>query len=155
MSVKVDMHEIHGLEMSIQEFRRTYFRAIRGGVKDAAETHIVPRIRAHAAPTALRGLVRVSTTSRGGDFWMKFTNVGGRKGRILGLQNFGGNLTRPVMPRKKKALRTPFGPKAVVRGKAHVTGKHFYERGIDAGLPSYNRDLGRMIADRLDAALHK
>lgn len=153
MSVEIDTHEVGRLVTNVQELRRDYYRAVKGGLKDAAEAHIVPRIRAQAAPTRYRGAI-VARARRLDTVVM--TTKGSRKNsRIIGLLNYGGNLPRPIYTRRKKALRTPFGPRSVVRGKARISGKHFFERGTDAGLPAFRADLGNKLADRIDEAFRK
>lgn len=150
--VHIDMRDVERAAMGLQEFRRTYFRAVRGGIKDAAERYIVPRIKARAVPRQYRGFVNAKTRMSGGDFQVVFSTRTLKSSRILGLQNFGGYLVRPVFPKRKKALLTPWGPRAVVRGNAYVRPKRFFEKGIDAGLPNFNREVGDAIADRLEEA---
>lgn len=150
--VSINTAQVEHAALNLQDFRRTYFRAVRGGIKDAAENYIVPRIKARAVPRQYRGFINAKTRTRGQDFQVVFSTRTQKSSRILGLQNFGGYLPRPIYPKRKKALLTPWGPRSVVRGNAYVRPKRFYEHGIDAGLPNFNRRVGDAIADRLERA---
>lgn len=137
---------------SLQTFRRTYYRAVKGGMKDAAMHWIVPRVKKGAAPTKLRGLITAVAPRTN---QVVITTKGSVKNsRIIGLQNYGGTLPRPIYPKRRLAIRVgnTGEVRSVVRGTARITGKHFVERGIDAGLPRFREEVGTAIMRRLQAA---
>ena len=137
---------------NLQNFRSTYYRAVRGGMKDAAMHWIVPRVKKGAAPTKYRGNITAVTS---GTNRVVITSKGSVKiSRIIGLQNFGGTLPRPIYPKRRLAMRigNTGEVRSVVRGTAGIRGKHFIERGIDAGLPRFRQELGTAIMRRLQRA---
>lgn len=153
-SVRIDMSEVESSAEQIQAFRRTWYRAVKGGITNAAKIYIVPQIKNRAAPSRYKGNVYAATQTAGADgFRIKFSVRGGQKVKsIVGILNFGGSLPRPIYPRRKLAVTPPGGPVAVVRGPAHISAKHFFEKGIEAGQGNFLMQVGKMVADRLEEA---
>ena len=160
MSVRIDTSEVEKGAMSLQDFQRTYYRAVTGGFTQAARLYIVPQIRNRLVPTRYKKNVHASTTNWKRDgFRVKFTLRGGGKYAkpIVGMFNFGGYLPRPIFPNRKKALLTPDGPRAVVKNRAKIAGgpnagMRFFEGGIRAGRSSFLNQIGKILVKRLEQA---
>lgn len=119
--------------------RRDISRRARSGTKRAGEQTILPRGRRGVGghtPVSPSQLI-VKTTSTTG-----FLTVAGKKqGRIVGLLNYGGTVSAPIVPKKKKAVS--FGGVVVsqVTAPRHYRGLHFLEKARDEGLEEFGQAL--------------
>jgi hypothetical protein len=148
--VEIDTSDVDRVIMDIREFRNTYYRAVKGGLKDAAEKTIVPEIQRRAVPQRYRFLI--TAKARGVGTVVLTTKGALMPGRILGMHNYGGRLARPMYPKKARAIYTRFGPKGALKGETKVPRREFFERGIAAGMDAYCGEVGDAVADRLQEA---
>ena len=134
-----------------EEFRRAR-REIRGkasqGLKEAGQRAILPPVK-RAAPA----VVSPYLTTKANSTSARITTLGPRvKDRIVGLLNFGGLVSTKIVPKKRSALHirgttifvSQVGNGQRARGRRY-RGKHFIERGIASGYPSFERILVKTV----------
>lgn len=135
-----------------KEFRRELNANIKQGLTEGAERHALPKARA-VAPSVVAPWLTVKATSTRPYLTTRGPRV---YDRITGLLNWGGSPTSDILPKKAKALSTPWGPKAVVRrgpfqGKTPVyKPKLFLEEGSQAAVSGLEETLLDSVLDAFD-----
>lgn len=120
--------------------RRDLNKSVARGMGHVAETVAAPEVRQRAPGQRIARQIRGGATS-------SRAYVEGRH-PATGVLNFGGVVRGVIRPKHKGgALRTPWGPRAVVRGPRHYTGTHFMEKGVEHAVTS-----GRALEQLADAA---
>lgn len=145
---------------AFKQARRDVYRRARAGIKRAGERAILPGARRGTAAGSPidAGQVVVKTTGSYGYLTCRTVKAG----RVVGLLNFGGTLTDPIIPRGRR-LKSGRGKKAIAFGGIVVSqvttarkydGKHFLERARDAGFPVYERVLLEEVMRAFDPVEH-
>lgn len=154
MTLRIDV-KITGADKASDEFkqaRREIYRRTKSGMKDAGERAFLPHARAGAqqhTPLASSQVI-VKTTATNG--YITFANK--KSKAIGGLLNFGGNVKKPIMPDKKKALK--FGGIVVsqVNTARRYKGTHFLEDAREAGFPMFSQILLERVMVAFDGLDH-
>lgn len=146
---------------TFKEARRDIYRRAKRGIKAAGERAILPRARAatgKASPIAGSQVVVKTTSSYG---YLTCRTV--KAGRIVGLLNFGGTVSEPIIPRGRR-LKSGRGKKAIAFGgivvsqvttARHYGAKGFLERARDAGFPLYTEILTGEVMRAFDGLEHQ
>lgn len=136
-------------EAAFKAARREINAQVRDGLRRAAQTAVLPRVKILAPSVVRENLVARATSRRA------YITVAGprEKDRIAGLLNYGGIVRTPIRPKKGRAISfAPGGGPRIARAGVntprHYTGKHFIEAGVTA---SVGRIEDVMLAQILDA----
>lgn len=146
--VRVDDSDV---KTELKQARRLARKNVRDGIKAAVEKSALPPAKSKA-PSFIRA--NVAAGSSGGRGFLTF------KGRVrfrdaAALLNFGGKRYDVIKPKKAKALKTPWGPRARVRMRgAKYEGKHFLEHGAEAGLPKFEAIVMKEVMHAFDGLPH-
>jgi hypothetical protein len=145
VGVKVDVAK------ATEEFRRVRRDAnqrMREALRIAGEKDVLPKAKALAgglavtSPTGAK--TRTASTlvvkSRAREAILT-TSIGGKLGRAVGLQEFGGDVSTTILPRKKKALTVNGQPVASVSGTRHHHPHRFMLRAVDTSIGAFERTL--------------
>lgn len=123
ISVKIDA------ERTSDEFKRIRrdTRRIAGEAAVAAgEKVALPAARRHAP-----GFIRTTLyVKRRGTDAVLTTRLPGKKGRVVGLLEYGGTVRTVIRPKNGQAILTPEGPRAAVNKPRKYKGKHFMSDAI-------------------------
>lgn len=142
-TIRVDSTEVRA---AIKKARRDVNRNVRTGIKSAVEQSALPHAQ-RKAPSLVRS--NVAAGAQSGRGYLTFKG----KGRLRdagALLNFGGNRREIIRPKNAKALKTPWGPRALIRmSGSRYEGKHFLEKGAEAGLPQF----AAIVMKHVDRAL--
>lgn len=113
--------------LEFKQARRDINQRTRLALKAAGEKVALPSARERGArfkvagrPVAASLVVRSTTRSA-----YLTTSMRGKLGRAVGLLEFGGTVKTVIRPRRAKAILTPYGPRAYVKGPRHYHGHHF------------------------------
>lgn len=120
--------------------RRELSARVKEGMTAAAEEIALPRVK-RVEPQILQTAFVAKATARGAFITTRGSRV---LDRIAGLLEFGGTVASKIVPTKKRALLTPWGPRAAVyRGTdgqgrpGRYAGKELGERAIQASYPAF------------------
>ena len=124
---------------AFREARKALNREVKLGLKAAAETAVpsvkaeAPRSSVHAGRDSRGRFTRghmADQTRAGATTRAAFIEV---RSRYAGVINFGGTVRTEIHPKPggARAIRTPWGPRAVVKGPRTYQGAHFLERGVE------------------------
>jgi len=110
--------------------RRDANRRLAAGLKVAGERVALPAARRNA-PRRSGELASSLVVKASSNHATLTTNLRGKKGRRVGLLNYGGTVKAPILPRKKKALYFGGHFYASVTAPRVIKGTHFLNRAID------------------------
>jgi hypothetical protein len=151
-SVRVEAHvdAVKSTE-AFKQARRDVNARLRDGLRAAGEKVALPEAR-RLAPSKtgeLASSLAVKSTARSASLT---TSLRGKKGRRVGLLEFGGTVKTQILPRKAKALY--FGGRFAARVTAPRTirGRHFLTRAVHEQLPEIERRSARRSCARSTAS---
>jgi hypothetical protein len=143
---------------ALRSGRREMNQHVKRALFEAGTELAVPAVRALAPFRSgeLRAAVEARATTRG---VYLTTRLAGKRGRYVGLMNYGGTIRGEIAPRGRgpsplnashaRALRVGDGYVRRVTTPRKYERRLFYERGRDAALPA----IEEVLADRVVAAL--
>jgi hypothetical protein len=133
-----------------RQIRRDANQNMRQALRIAGEKDILPRAKIRAgglavtsptgAKTRTASTLTVKPRAREA---ILTTSVGGKTGRAVGLQEFGGDVSTTILPRKKKALTVNGDVVSSVSGTRHYHPHRFMLGAVDTGLDAFTRTLLR------------
>lgn len=137
----------------LREQRRQMSQDVKRLSLEAGERTTLPVARSMTKPTRAKALVTVKSTTRGA----YLTTNGPRKmSRIVGLLNFGGTVTTPIVPRGRALKIGPDTFVAHVTGPRRYKGQGFLDRAVDLTLGRFSahfeKQLARVMQSRLTHA---
>lgn len=153
MKFKVNM-DTKPTEAGFKDARREVFQRLATGLRAAGEKDALPSARALSPSVsgALRSslVVKASATGgRGNTYGLRAayltTNLRGKKGRYVGLQEYGGTVKNVIRPRKAKALYINGRFAAQVTSARTYKGQGFMRRGVAKALPGMERTINDEI----------
>jgi hypothetical protein len=120
-----------------KEARRDINRRTKDGLTRAGERVALPAARRNAGGLRVAGRsvaasLTVRSTSRTAYL---SSSMRGKLNRAVGLLEHGGTVRTPLLPRTAKAILTPWGPRAAVRGPRTYSGKHFMSDAVSRNHP--------------------
>jgi hypothetical protein len=147
VGVKVDVERA---SEEFRQIRRDADQRLREALRVAGEKDILPRAKARAGGLAVTSLSGAKTRTastlvvkpRAREAILT-TSIGGKLGRAVGLQEFGGDVSTTILPRKKKALTVNGQPVASVSGTRHHHPHRFMLGAVDQGLDAFTGTLLR------------
>lgn len=129
---------------AFKEARRGVNRATKAGVRLAGEKIVLPeaRRRVPVKTGRLRESLIVRTSGTSGYLT---TSLRGKQSRFVGLLEFGGTVRKPIRPRMKQALMTPWGPRAVIKKPRTYQARHFLQKSAEAK----RQEFGERVLDEV------
>lgn len=124
--------------------RREINARTRQGMVKAGEETVLPRAK------TLAGNLRVNRRSVAGSLIVRATarsaylgsQLRGQNNRTVGLQNYGGTVTTPILPKRgKQAILVNGSPRARVTTPRHYTGRRFLNRAVEERIDEYGTAL--------------
>ena len=129
-------------------------KEIRRDVADICEDHGRRRVLPKAKQLAPRKAAGFLIIHRSATRVRLKTNASGMNKRMVGYMNFGGAITTPITPKKKKALRLRDGTFVMsVTKPRRSPGLHFMEKAIQGELPALRRKMRRELPKRIQARI--
>lgn len=121
--------EVEGLEKTTREFRairQRIARQLRDVEARAAETTVLPDAKRNASRLKVdgdqvSGRLVIRRSAKGPYLTTSFRGI---RARAAGLQEFGGTVRTPIVPKRKKALLVNGQPVAIVRKARHYRARH-------------------------------
>jgi len=148
LNIKVKIDAARGTA-EFREARREINARTKAGLRIAGEREALPVVRVLAPMRTgrLRSSLVVRATTRNA---FLTTNLRGKKGRYVGLQEFGGVVRTPIKPKKAKALH--FGGRfaAKVTTPRKYRGHHFMELGIRRAQPRIQKAIVEEVTRAFD-----
>jgi hypothetical protein len=139
--MKVDLHidDAH-VRAGLKTAQREIGRGVRAGLKRGAEQEGLPRAKLLAPGHRIRSALRAGATTR-----TAFIEVSLRKAPEAGLLEFGGIVRSLILPKAAKALSTPQGPRAAVRGPRRYRARRYMRRAVEETRPAVERVAGEEL----------
>lgn len=150
MNINVD---VEGVERTTREFREvrrqlaTDLSDLEAGV---AERTVLPEaqrrasgLRVEGQPVAASLVVRKRRSAP-----YMTTRLRGKRGRAVGLLEYGGTVRTVIRPRTKQALTINGELRSVVRAARHYRGREFMSGAVDERLGQFGREVREEIVDR-------
>lgn len=134
MTIRVEDTIVTG---ALKRAKRDMNQRVKAGLKEAAYRVALPRVKVTAVSVTAPYITVGATTKA------PFITTKGPKvyDRIAGMFEFGGEVTSDIYPKRKQAIKTPWGPRAsALRGPfvgkpMKIAAQHRIKRGIQEGLP--------------------
>jgi hypothetical protein len=112
LKVYVDLHELEQRSEAFKESRRQIGRDVREGVQAAAERAVLPEARRRFGSGKVASTLVVRKGTRQSAYIT--STLRGKKGRFVGLLEFGGVVTTLIRPKRRQALVINGNPVAEV-----------------------------------------
>lgn len=141
VGVKVDDAQVLA---GLKAARRDIDQGVKEGLRRAARIHGLPRAKSLSPSRRIRAALHAGATTRTAYIELKKRDV--PFGPLL---EFGGTRRDTLLPRVGKAIMTPAGPRAAVRGHRHYRAQRFMQRAVEQTLPEVLRDAQDAIAEEL------
>lgn len=127
--------------------RRDLNQRTKSGLIRAGERVALPEAKRRAAGLRVQGRsvagsLVVRSTSRTAYL---ASNLRGKPNRAVGLLEFGGTVKTPIFAKRGSAIRTPWGPRASVKGPRHYKGRKF----LTGAVQSRERQITEAIKDEV------
>jgi hypothetical protein len=124
-------------------------QGVKEGLKRGAELHGLPTAKRLAPGHRIRAALHAGATTR-----TAYLEVRSREVPFAGLLEFGGTRRDVLLPKSAKAMRTPYGPRAVVRGPRHYRAQHYLRRAVQRSYAAVVREaqdtLVKLLARHLE-----
>lgn len=148
--IKVDASD-H--KTALRNARRQVGRKTKAILQDEGEQHVLPTARRKVddhVPSKVAAQVVVRASSSSASLTAKRA---GPLADILGLAEFGGTVRVKLSPKSAAAMRTPWGPRAVVAGPRTYKPRGGMRMGVQVTLGRYEDAVADRMSDILTGEL--
>lgn len=151
VSVRVDAHRASD---EFKQARKEINGRLKAAMKQAGERVVLPEAKRRSGGLKVAGISTASLLVVVPRRASAYITARGKRGRAVGLQEFGGTVRSPVLPKKKKAVLVNGQPIAAMTTPRVYTGRHFLTGAVQAKLPETERVILEEILDAFDGLEH-
>lgn len=129
---------------------------LKEGLKAAGEEVALPKAKLLAANLKVAGestATSLVVRPRARDAVLT-TTMRGKLGRAVGLQEMGGTVKTPILPKRKRAVVVNGQPVAKVATPRHYTGRHFLTLSVETQRDQIDRAVLRHVMRAFDGLDH-
>ncbi|MFN0092898.1 MAG: hypothetical protein ACKVWR_21900 [Acidimicrobiales bacterium] len=148
MKARVIVTGADQVEGGLKRVRRDLNQMVKTDMRESAENIGLPVARRLERSGRISQIMRAGATTR--DAYLEIPKRSGLfpgdSAGAVALLQFGGVRRDPIRPKRGRAVKTPYGPRAAVTGPRRYKGSRSLSRAVKQTLPLVLADLDRRIA---------
>ena len=151
VALTVEIDGVEKIDRAFKDVRARVTRSMRDMTAAAAQETVLPGAQRRASGLAVDDQpvrTRLTIVKGRGNSAVLTTKFRGLRARAVGLQEFGGTVRTPIVPKRSKALNVggPH-PVAIVRNARHYRARLFMTHAADAASDEFGADLRDRLVD--------